>query len=549
MLHRIDERNLPSFVEKSAKKKDSSFTNGNVPRELIDKVYAIKVKYKDFGSSRIYKLKNNGAAAAFFFDKISKAKESRGGKYGWAVELKSVDSYANKAEDQQKPEEKGNKMRLFILDSGNSGFAIKADGTLVSVFTHKDADKNDINMILAMAVEYGADKLDCYTAKNKLTDLYSKFGFKETGRTAFNHEYAPDDAPDYVKNDEFEGSQLPQNQGRTDLRPTEERPDVAFMHRPQNTPRTGSSILKSKDTNTNYNKKRTTTPSAIGGDYMDEEMKNQSAAAKSKVRGRQTHLQRDWMNQSFSFEGMVKNVLGESSLTSSIKNVMKESHDEDYLEIVASDLYEWLMEVGSNSLLDDFKPQQLKNVIKMKLKKEKFIPNDDTEMANWCRKNEDDIIETVARATGAYSMSREDFLKKQREEEEVEESPVPEVTVTGKEIIYNKKGSPRGIKIDVKDCGSCYLKFTGVKNGIRQWSVECVKDSGDEKVWEMVKNSIEKMSEKIPSTIIRTLRNKSFTLPSWQPATIGESICHKKKIKGFSINEVQEWLDKNKKKS
>lgn len=91
----------------------------------------------------------------------------------------------------------------------------------------------------------------------------------------------------------------------------------------------------------------------------------------------------------------------------------EEEEEEDYLDIVSGDLYEWLMEVGSNSLLDDFKPQQLKNVIKMKLKKEKFIPNDDTEMANWCRKNEDDIIETVARATGAYFMSREDFLKKQ----------------------------------------------------------------------------------------------------------------------------------------
>lgn len=90
-----------------------------------------------------------------------------------------------------------------------------------------------------------------------------------------------------------------------------------------------------------------------------------------------------------------------------------EDEEEDYLDIVTSDLYEWLMEVGSNSLLDDFKPHQIKAVIKMKLKKEKNLPKDDTEMANWCRKHEDDIIETVARATGAYFMSREDFLKKQ----------------------------------------------------------------------------------------------------------------------------------------
>ena len=416
MLHRIDERNLPSFVEKSAKKKDSSFVNGNVPRELIDKVYSIKEKYKNFGSSRIYKLKNNGAAAKFFFDKISKAKESRGGKYGWAVELKSVDSYANKAEDQQKPDEKGNKMRLFILDSGNSGFAIKADGTLVSVFTHKDADKNDINMILAMAVEYGADKLDCYTAKNKLTDLYSKYGFKETQRTAFYHKYAPDDAPDYVKNDEFEGSQLPQNQGRTDLRPTDERPDVAFMHRPQNAPRTGRSVFGSRDKHTNYNKNRTTTPSEISGEYGDNEIKNMNVAEKSKIRGRQTHLQRDWMNQSVSFDSMVKNVLGESIISRSIKNVMNESVDE--LTITVNDLYEWLMEIGSNHLLDDFKPHQIKAIIEMMLKEENELPQDDNEMANWVRKNEDNIIENVARATGAYFMSKEEFAKKQSEEDE-----------------------------------------------------------------------------------------------------------------------------------
>lgn len=523
MLHRIDERNLPSFVEKSAKKKDSSFTNSNVPRELIDKVYAIKGKYKDFGSSRIYKLKNNEAAAKFFFDKISKAKESRGGKYGWAVELKSVDSYANKAEDQQKPDEKGNKMRLFILDSGNSGFAIKADGTLVSVFTHKDADKNDINMILAMAVEYGADKLDCYTAKNKLTDLYSKYGFKETQRTAFYHKFAPDDAPDYVKNDEFEGSQLPQNQGRTDLKPAEERPDVAFMHRPQNAPRTGRSVFGSRDKHTNYNKNRTTTPSEISGEYDDNEIKNMKVAEKSKVRGRQTHLQRDWMNQSVSFDTMVKDILGESTLTKTIKSVMNESND--YLEIVASDLYEWLMEVGSNSLLDDFKPQQLKNVIKMKLKKEKYIPEDDTEMADWCRKNEDDIIETVARATGAYFMSREDFLKKQQEEE------MPHVVVKGSEILYNKRGRACGVKIQVIDQGTVYMKRKG-----SHWEITDIsKENDDERVWDMVQSSLEKMAKKNPTTFIRFMRNRAYELPQFKPTTVTESV---------TINQITNRIQK-----
>lgn len=516
MLNRIDERNLPSFVEKSAKKKDSSFVNGNVPRDLIDKVYAIKGKYRNFGSARIYKLKNNTAAAKFFFDKISKAKESRGGKYGWAVELKSVDSYANKDVD--------GKMRLFILDSGNSGFAIMSDGTLVSVFTHKNADKNDINMILAMAVEYGADKLDCYTAKNKLTDLYSKFGFKETGRTAFNHEYAPEDAPDYVRNDEFEGSTLPKNQGNPNLRPADERPDVAFMHRPQHAPKTGSSVLKSRDKHTNFNKQRKTTPSDIGGEYPEEEIRNKNAASKSKVRGRQTHLQRDWMNQSVSFDTMVKDVLGESFLTRSIRTVMNES--KDIITITANDLYEWLMEIGNNSMLDEFKPHQIKAVIEMMLRSENELPEDDDEMANWVRKNEDPLIENLARATGAYFMSREEFRKQQEQEEQ----PLPQIVAKGSEVLYNKRGRACGIKVSIEGQGSLYMKRKGSTWEISDISKE---EDSDARVWEVVEKSLKKMADKEPTRFIRFMRNRAYELPSWKQTVVGESI---------TINQITEKL-------
>ena len=192
-----------------------------------------------------------------------------------------------------------------------------------------------------------------------------------------------------------------------------------------------------------------------------------------------------------------------------------EDEEEDYLDIVSGDLYEWLMEVGSNSLLDDFKPQQLKNVIKMKLKKEKFIPNDDTEMANWCRKNEDDIIETVARATGAYFMSREDFLKKQQEEEEI-----PSVVVKGSEILYNKRGRACGVKIQVLDQGTIYMKRKGSK-----WEITDIsKENDDERVWDMVQSSLEKMAKKNPTTFIRLMRNRAYELPKFKPTTITESV-------------------------
>ena len=223
-----------------------------------------------------------------------------------------------------------------------------------------------------------------------------------------------------------------------------------------------------------------------------------------------------------------------------------EDEEEDYLDIVSGDLYEWLMEVGSNSLLDDFKPHQLKNVIKMKLKKEKNIPNDDTEMANWCRKNEDDIIETVARATGAYFMSREDFLKKQQEEEEM-----PQVIVKGSEILYNKRGRACGVKIQVIDQGTVYMKRKG-----SHWEITDIsKENDDERVWDMVQFSLEKMAKKNPTTFIRLMRNRAYELPKFKPTTITESVT----LNGIdvTIQDIQnrmadaderiiaQWLDKN----
>ena len=226
--------------------------------------------------------------------------------------------------------------------------------------------------------------------------------------------------------------------------------------------------------------------------------------------------------ESTNFDTIVKNVLGESIITRSIKNVMTES--KDYLEIVASDLYEWLMEVGSNSMLDEFKPQQIKDVIKMMLKKEKNLPQDDSQMASWCRKNEDRLIENLARATGAY------FAKKQQEEEEL-----PKITVQGSEILYNKRGRACGIKIQVNDQGTVYMKRRGSK-----WEITDIsQQSDDQRVWDMVKSSLEKMAKKNPTTFIRLMRNRAYELPKFKPTTLGESVT----VRGMSVAQIQQWLD------
>ena len=226
-----------------------------------------------------------------------------------------------------------------------------------------------------------------------------------------------------------------------------------------------------------------------------------------------------------------------------------EDEEEDYLTIVVGDLYEWLMEVGTNSLLDDFKPYQIKAVIEMLLKNEKNLPNDDTEMANWCRKNEDNIIETVARATGAYSMSREDFLKKQQEDEEEQE--MPQVVVKGSEILYNKRGRACGIKIQVNDQGTVYMKRRG-----SNWEITDIsQQSDDQRVWDVVKSSLEKMAKKNPTTFIRLMRNRAYELPKFKPTTIGESVTVngidvtvqdiQKRMSDADSKIISQWLDKN----
>ena len=238
----------------------------------------------------------------------------------------------------------------------------------------------------------------------------------------------------------------------------------------------------------------------------------------SKVGGRTfsdtIDIDDDFWPESVSFDNMVKNILGESALTRSIKTVLNES--KDILTITVNDLYEWLMEVGTNSMLDEFKPHQIKAVIEMMLREGDEMPQDDSQMASWCRKNEDNLIENLARATGAYFMSKEEFAKKQEEEQE----PLPNVTVQGSEILYNKRGRAFGIKVSVKDYGTLYMKRRGSK-----WEITDIsKENDDERVWEMVQSSLEKMAKKNPTTFIRLMRNRAYELPKFKPTTITESI-------------------------
>ena len=86
-------------------------------------------------------------------------------------------------------------MKLFIVNAGVAGIAVKKDGDVVSVFKNPDmAQKDDIERInrelLLTAINNGGRKLDCFDGF--LPELYSKFGFSPACRLKFNDEFAPE---------------------------------------------------------------------------------------------------------------------------------------------------------------------------------------------------------------------------------------------------------------------------------------------------------------------------------------------------------------------
>jgi hypothetical protein len=83
--------------------------------------------------------------------------------------------------------EEYDRMRCFLTNDVQSGFALQPDGELVSVFSipHGRGD-----LLVARAVEEGANRLDCYDA-GPLVALYQRHGFVETDRMKWDDQYAP----------------------------------------------------------------------------------------------------------------------------------------------------------------------------------------------------------------------------------------------------------------------------------------------------------------------------------------------------------------------
>ena len=94
-------------------------------------------------------------------------------KFGTAVYVYSDADYAKK--------------RLFISESGKSGFALSSDGDIVSVFSESGSREGRGAMILA--TQMGGTKLDCFDTI--LPGYYAAHGFRAVARVPWNDEFIP----------------------------------------------------------------------------------------------------------------------------------------------------------------------------------------------------------------------------------------------------------------------------------------------------------------------------------------------------------------------
>lgn len=141
--------------------------------ETPDKIKSI---YEGAGISTpsYNKLKVNNQQSIDTFKKaIAKAKQSLGND-GASVELK--DDYTD--------------INLYLSEDGESGFGIKPNGDIVSVFSSKKV-KGRAHHLLEMAVyEGGGRQLDCFDIY--LTKIYETHGFKPVAKMKWDDEYIPE---------------------------------------------------------------------------------------------------------------------------------------------------------------------------------------------------------------------------------------------------------------------------------------------------------------------------------------------------------------------
>jgi len=119
--------------------------------------------------------------ADVFYGKIQDVLKNPNPLYKANITPYNIDDYKN--------------FKTFLSNDGKSGYALKPDGELISVFSLEKGRGSDL--VKDAVVNKGATKLDAFDINNKLPNLYGKY-MDETSRLKFADEYAPKDW-DYSK--------------------------------------------------------------------------------------------------------------------------------------------------------------------------------------------------------------------------------------------------------------------------------------------------------------------------------------------------------------
>lgn len=115
------------------------------------------------------------ATAEEFYAAIGEAKQHN--PFGPFVTQHSLDEYRS--------------MRLFLTVDGQAGIAITDDNNIVSIFNGGEK-KGVLKTLLPLAIQKGGRKLDNYDSE-KLSFMYSLYGFNPVSKVPFNSNFAPDD--------------------------------------------------------------------------------------------------------------------------------------------------------------------------------------------------------------------------------------------------------------------------------------------------------------------------------------------------------------------
>ncbi len=181
--------------------------SGRALRNLASRVHRFhgetkaKAEKRGFYTGHLYELRQDDAEAAqAFADCINAAKVSRG------VLGDCVYTYE---------EEEYRQMRLFLTPDGKAGIALKQNGDMVSVFTHREQKESlggkTVHSLIELAINEGAVKADCYGSF--LVKLYGKHGFRAIAKDAFNAEFATES----MKNRATMLANFPKEDGKPDV--------------------------------------------------------------------------------------------------------------------------------------------------------------------------------------------------------------------------------------------------------------------------------------------------------------------------------------------